>query len=160
MTKRYRFQFGKKPLKTVAMKEVLDMMSQLEISSEKIKIDPVLQDWLDGKIDIVYFPQILKLYENNNINRITISPHYQNKFDYIRIIVHRVGDNKQKEMRRHILGSKKECPCNTYKRIMGLVSQLQKQNNDSIYIINNCSKLYIDNEHQCQQQGASKRVTP
>ena len=157
MTQRYRFQFGKKPLKTVAMKGVLNMIQELEIPPEKVKINPELQNWLDDKKNVIHFPHVFKLYENIEIIRITISPHFQNNSDYIRIIVHRVGDNKQKDMKRHILGTKSECSSLTYKRVIGLVSQLQKQNNNSIYVIDKCSQSYIDN--QCQQQEALKRVT-
>lgn len=138
--KRYRFQFGKKPLKTVAMVEVLDMIRELEIPSEKQKLDPELQDFLEDKDDVVHFPHLYKMYKDSNITRITISPHKQNDSEYIRIIVHRKGDNKQKDMKRHVLGTKTECPSATYKRVMGLVTRLVEGKN--IYIINNCSQLY------------------
>ena len=140
--KRYRFQFGKKPLQTVAFPEVMLMMADLEVPKELIKIHSSLRAWLDDEDEeFKHFPEVCKLYEGYEITRITISPHHQNGSDYIRVIVHRVGDDKQKEMKRHVLGKKAECTKITYKRVMGLVSQLQEMNNQSIYIIDKCSQV-------------------
>lgn len=150
---RYRFQFGKKPLKTVAMVEVLDMIRELEIPSEKQKLDPELQDWLEDKDEIVHFPHLYKMYKDSNITRITISPHHQCSSDYIRIIIHRLGDNKQKDMKRHVLGAKSECPLITYQRVMGLVTRLKEGKN--IYIINNCSQLYDNGSTMSATGGCS-----
>ena len=149
-SERYRISFYKKPLKTVAMVEVMDMMKELNISPEKQKIDPELEDWLNDK-EIIQFPQLYNLYKEDNVTCIIISPHKQRGYDYIRIIVHRQGD-KRKEMNRHVLGTKTECPKLTYQRVMDLVTRLNKLKN--IYIIDKCSQIY-DNESMSETGGSS-----
>jgi group I intron endonuclease len=143
-TERYRLQFGNKPLKTKAFEEVLELLEKLDVPKNKQNIDIALGKWLKDKDTTIHFINILQLYENEKINRITVSPHKQNKNDYIRIIIHREGDKKEKDMKRHVLGSKRDSPSLTYKRVLSLIEELKKKQSD-IYIIDKCSQLYSTN---------------
>lgn len=143
-TERYRLQFGNKPLKTKAFEEVLELLEKLDVPKNKQNIDIALGKWLKDKDTTIHFINILQLYENEKINRITVSPHKQNKNDYIRIIIHREGDKKEKDMKRHVLGSKRDSPSLTYKRVLSLIEELKKKHSD-IYIIDKCSQLYSTN---------------
>lgn len=142
---RYRIQFGKKPLKDVAFAEIQKLLNDLNVDPSQINIDPNLRQWLDDK-DVLEFPEVYKLYIDEQIRSIHICSHYQQNHYYIRIAVQRQNDKSWKHMRKHVLGRRKEDQNDIYIRVMRLVKQLQNLNNNSIYIID---------KFQCQQQQAA-----